>query len=218
MDDDTRELPCDNCRGTGWVDTPGPLQNADGPRQPCRICGGRGYTVHTSGCLASLITGLLARLLVWVGIPVLVLLFAIAAYNQFFGDDEPATSGLTAAQAAPEVAYGRYRVGGCVDDPSGAKVVVPCDQAHDTEVFHVAAVAEPADVPYPGRSRLVRFGDEVCLFAFAGYVGTDYGQSVLRVRHFTPTEEDWGEGIRDVACMAEDPNGPLTGSVRGSAR
>ena len=111
----------------------------------------------------------------------------------------------------------RIGVGDCYDDPPTDEVarfdVVPCDQPHDNEVFHVF------DAPggrYPGREGLLDLSAVECRGgAFSDYVGASLDDSDLRVFQVLPTRQTWDRGDREVVCVLYAPGGrKITGSAR----
>lgn len=115
-------------------------------------------------------------------------------------------------------------VGDCLNEPSESEVSrvdkVPCDEAHDYEVF--ASVNHPAgrDEPFPLDLMLFSSdtGFEACLPHFEPYVGQDYMLSRLEIDFFYPSRESWeGDGDREFLCLLFDlDNASMTGSMRGS--
>lgn len=99
------------------------------------------------------------------------------------------------------------QVGDCFDDPEELDEVVfdvaavPCSEAHDNEVYSLVPITA-FGTAYPGDSALQDFSYEACVGEpFSQYVGIDYLDSALEVFTFTPTEESWDDGDRDVVCV-----------------
>ena len=99
------------------------------------------------------------------------------------------------------------QVGDCFDDPEELDEVVfdvsavPCSEAHDNEVYSLVPVTI-AGTAFPGDSALQDFSYEACVGEpFSQYVGSHYLDSALEVFTFTPTEESWDTGDRDVVCV-----------------
>jgi Septum formation len=90
-----------------------------------------------------------------------------------------------------------FQPGTCLDED---EVPTDCAMAHDAEVYAQVSLPEGA---WPGDDAIGTASDEVCRSEFEAYVGTAYG---------------WAAGDRDVLCLVFDPEGPLTGSVRGSGQ
>jgi hypothetical protein len=94
--------------------------------------------------------------------------------------------------------------------------VVPCEETHQFEVFHVL---ELPDGDYPGpqgvEARLVG-----CLDAYTDYVGRRWRpRSGLDVSYYYPTKTSWRFGDRRVVCsLYEVARSERTGSLRGSRR
>jgi len=95
--------------------------------------------------------------------------------------------------------------------------VVDCTTAHDAEVF---AVGQVTDTTYPTDQGWVDWGSQICETNFTDYVGIPWYQSLLDVYHLFPDEQTWTNEptIRQMTCVAVDPDGGLTNSIRGSKR
>lgn len=99
------------------------------------------------------------------------------------------------------------QVGDCFDDPEELDEVVfdvaavPCSEAHDNEVYSLVPVTGFATA-FPGETALLDFSYDACVGdQFRNYVGVDYLDSALEVFTFTPTQESWDDGDRDVVCV-----------------
>jgi len=112
-------------------------------------------------------------------------------------------------------------VGDCFnyDDLSGTGSqyawVVDCTSPHDTEVF---ATGQITDTDYPTAQGWADWGAQICEAAFTDYVGVPWYQSVLVVYHLYPDEQTWNDEptIRQMTCVAQDTDGGLTNSVKGT--
>jgi hypothetical protein len=93
--------------------------------------------------------------------------------------------------------------------------VADCAASHDTEVYAVVSLPEGT---WPGDEAIDAAADEACRSEFEGYVGAAYDDSALYFMYYPPTQDGWATGSREVTCLVFDPEGPLTGSVRGSGR
>jgi hypothetical protein len=100
------------------------------------------------------------------------------------------------------------QVGDCFDDPSELDEVVfdvaalPCSEPHDNEVFFLVPVAGIFGDTFPGDDALQEYSYEACVGdQFDSYVGTDYLDSSLEVFTFTPTDESWDLGDREIVCV-----------------
>jgi hypothetical protein len=93
---------------------------------------------------------------------------------------------------------------------------VPCDQAHDNEVFAVIDHPAKPDAPFPGEEAVNKVAQDGCLERFEPYVGRPYDGSDLQVAVIAPGEESWKkEGDRAIACILYG-DGRLRGSQKAS--
>jgi hypothetical protein len=130
----------------------------------------------------------------------------------------------SAALSVPTASVAALEVGTCLDGiHPGATVTadvtkpVDCGAAHDDEIVGVVSDTEAG--AYPGDAAVLAFANTPCLTAFGRYVGVDFEISSLDMITVTPTELSWARGDRQIACVATARDGgPLTGSVKGSAR
>ena len=112
------------------------------------------------------------------------------------------------------------KVGDCLNDATVQDEevdhlpLVPCDQPHDTEV--VASVLLD-DGDFPGDDAVTAAAEDKCLAAFEQYVGISYDDSALEYSYYSPTEGSWTSGDREILCTVYDPNGKITGSLKGAA-
>ncbi len=116
-------------------------------------------------------------------------------------------------------------IGTCFDDPVSESAVsenlvasddvpiVDCDKPHDNEVF---ANQDLTGDSFPGVERTSNRAAQLCLAAFDAYIGAPYETSKYEILWFTPSEETWDAGDREVICFAFDQNlDKITGSVNG---
>jgi hypothetical protein len=116
------------------------------------------------------------------------------------------------------------QVGDCFDDPADLDDVVfdvaalPCSEPHDNEVFSLVPIAGTFGETYPGDAAIQEYSYEACIGEpFDSYVGTDYLDSSLEVFTFTPSDESWDEGDREVVCVLFRLDfEKLTGTARNS--
>ena len=92
---------------------------------------------------------------------------------------------------------------------------VPCDEPHDYEMIHSGFLAGTS---YPGREGIAEQVGEACLPVFATFIGTEYEDSELEIGYIYPDEASFGRGAKYLKCYVLDPQGPVTGSLEGSAR
>lgn len=140
----------------------------------------------------------------------------------------PLLSSTTTTERDPSsITLDELVVGDCIDiaDADGEAVEVgrarrsDCSEPHGLEVFHIASLNDDPAAPYPGDEAVLGAADQVCLDAFAPYVGIDYVDSSLEIAHLRPDQNVWLSGDRTVRCAVQDRAlEPLVGSVRGSAR
>lgn len=125
-----------------------------------------------------------------------------------------------------EVSTLDLHVGDCFQIPQGEEVrsltALPCDQAHDAEVFHDFKLPDGSFQGTDPTFELARLG---CIKEFRQFVGTDYQRSSLDVFIFTPTKTSWALDDRGVTCAVYEPTQPgsssakpLTGTLRNSNR
>ncbi|WP_042439248.1 septum formation family protein [Sanguibacter keddieii] len=96
---------------------------------------------------------------------------------------------------------------------------VPCDVAHQQEVYAKVAYTAPDGTvgDFPGDAALVTFADGACAEAFEDYVGVDYRDSTLYFTYLLPSARGWDQGPdRDVLCFVTTTGATLTGSVEGT--
>ncbi len=120
-------------------------------------------------------------------------------------------------------------VGDCFDDPADFAPEsditevselqrVPCSSPHDNEVFALVEVTDADE--FPGDDAVREEGIELCLPEFEAFVGRSYRSSTLDFDpYFTPTEQSWAAGDREVVCALYDSAlEPIEGSMRDSRR
>ncbi|WP_151771442.1 septum formation family protein [Streptomyces abyssomicinicus] len=135
-------------------------------------------------------------------------------------------------KAAAPAEWQLLRYGGCLAEPgfpgydrreyvyadTGPEFTeVPCEQAHEAEVFGGLDV-EPG--PYPGEARLTRTAPRVCLESLATYAMDPWElPGDVTYAYFYPLEDDWRAGTRSVVCLFRPDQGadPLRGSLRRTA-
>jgi len=109
-------------------------------------------------------------------------------------------------------------VGDCINtsgtgDEISSIPIVPCDEAHDQEVF--AAFDLDGDT-FPGDSAIEDERSAYCDGdAFTEFVGIPYADSMYATSGLTPTQSSWDQGDREVLCTIGDPAGQTTGSLKG---
>ena len=91
-----------------------------------------------------------------------------------------------------------------------------CNLPHQYEVIARGPRRPPGR--QPDEPALVTAAKQLCPPAFATFVGTPYQNSQLEVGWVLPSASQRARGIQQIGCLAFDPTGKLTGSVRGSGR
>lgn len=105
-----------------------------------------------------------------------------------------------------------FQPGTCLDE---GDLPVDCAVEHEAEVYALVSLPEGS---WPGDEAADAAADEACRSEFEAYVGTAYDDSALYFSYYPPTQDGWAAGDRQVICLVFDPEGPLTGSVRGSGQ
>ncbi len=108
-------------------------------------------------------------------------------------------------------------VGDCLDDSGDTEVlsvpVVDCSEPHDLEAY-LARDMDGGD--YPGADAVEKFGDETCGNAFEEFAGVPEAETTLTWTYYSPLEEGWANGDREILCLAGDTEGKVSGSLEGS--
>lgn len=112
-------------------------------------------------------------------------------------------------------------VGDCTELPDDGEEIsrietFECTEPHGAEVVSIGVIGEDGD-PYPGTDELIDLIGAECIDDFTAYVGKDYLQSDFNLFPITPTEATWDDD-RSYVCLAFDPAGDLTESIKGSGR
>lgn len=110
----------------------------------------------------------------------------------------------------------QLRPGDCVNDVKESDNVlslpaVPCAQSHQGEVF--AAFTIPG-ASWPGDGQVSTAAEQGCWDRLPGYApGVD--RESIDLFSLQPTRDSWSQGDHGVTCIAIDPDGRTTGSLRG---
>ena len=101
---------------------------------------------------------------------------------------------------------------------SGQVIVrLDCELPHQYEVISVDT-AEAAKAPPQSAEAFNELAKRVCPAQFGTAVGRPYQDSELEFGWIAPTADQQAKGIAFLGCLAFDPKGKLTASVRGSGR
>lgn len=92
-----------------------------------------------------------------------------------------------------------------------------CQLPHQYEVIAVVPAGLRTDPP-PDDAALIGAAKQLCPPAFATYVGASYQSSALELGWILPNADQRRLRNLQIGCLAFDPEGKLTGSVRGSGR
>jgi hypothetical protein len=107
------------------------------------------------------------------------------------------------------------RAGQCVNSGPGgvsAPTVVPCNQAHDAEVYARFALA---GARWPGAAGIGALARRGCTARLGTYLNPQLASAVLAESYVFPDHGAWNAGERTVICEIRGTAGKLTGSVRG---
>jgi Septum formation len=124
------------------------------------------------------------------------------------------------SRAAGNVSAFDLKQGDCFDLPrAGSEVYdvdgVPCDQAHDAEVFSTFSI-ESDD--FPGQRAVIMAAQRGCTSRFADFVDIPLQKSGFEVQYLYPTERSWtAQDDREVVCAVTDPKGKLTAETLAGA-
>lgn len=126
-----------------------------------------------------------------------------------------------------EISILKLRRGDCFDsamlsgltpgttEDSTTVTLVPCESAHDLEVFRILELPEG---DYPGQATIDERAAR-CTTHFEDFVGRSYGTSRFEVYYLFPREESWRLlGDRTITCIAGHPRKKVVGSLRGRDR
>lgn len=161
--------------------------------------------------------------LILVGLFLGLLGSALLACSNTNADEAPRNADGSVVGAG-EVGINRLRLGDCFNQESEvvgstsveAVEAVPCEEAHDQEVFYLGALP---DSEYAGDQVTADLVTEQCIAVFETYVGLGYADSLLDIAYIYPSEDSWGDGDRGYVCSLFDVNQEaLVGSMRGAAR
>ncbi len=112
--------------------------------------------------------------------------------------------------------FNRYETG---TDPITTRV--PCEAAHEGEVYATLVHPSPFGDPWPGDDALQRYGLRLCYQNFESFAGVIYELSELGIGVVTPPQANWEDSkarYRGIACFVQRNDAqPLVGSMRGKA-
>jgi hypothetical protein len=93
-------------------------------------------------------------------------------------------------------------------------LVVSCTESHAGEVIF-SGNYWPAAAAYPGAQTIETQGWDKCTAAFRTHVGTIYNYSIFGIGWNGPTDmATWNSSDRNLLCVAYNPKGSLSRTVR----
>ena len=110
------------------------------------------------------------------------------------------------------------QVGDCLNDADvtgevSAVPIVDCSEPHDSEAFYAEDLA---DGDFPGSDEINAQADALCSQPFIDFVGKSYEESAYDYTWYSPTEESWASGDREILCVAyADSLEKMTGTIEG---
>ncbi len=112
------------------------------------------------------------------------------------------------------------KVGDCVEVPKGEGLIFSikgqdCDKPHEGEIVGVGELDGAGELPYPDEADIQQLAGEACSARFEEYVGEPAGSSDFALFPIYPSKSAWNGGDGGYICIAFDPTGDLTGSVKG---
>lgn len=115
------------------------------------------------------------------------------------------------------------QVGDCFEGPEDDTEltdvrVVPCEERHHNEIYHVAELPYGSDAPFPGEDLVFQIAGEACASGFEGFIGVPYQRSELDFAMVAPSRDSWENDDRTFVCAVYDPVGPVAGTLAGTKR
>ena len=91
--------------------------------------------------------------------------------------------------------------------------IVDCSSPHDREAY---ASGKLPDGDYPGTATIQTGAETICGPAFTSFIGLSVDTSIYDYTYYTPTENSWASGDREVMCVAfARDHSQITGSLKG---
>jgi uncharacterized membrane protein YeiB len=193
----------------------------------------RGEATNATMALWGIITGVIAMVLLVVGLLIQILTGVFADSSEEPSVQTETTAAPTAETStptepeasAPTEAENIYlhdlEVGDCLAKSPVAEIfsvgTVPCSEPHSHEVFASVNLPE-GDGEFPGYQVIDAQAEELCIAQFEGFIGLPSEQSELETWFMTPSEETWLARSRVVSCAVYDPAGEVNGSFRDAER
>ncbi len=92
---------------------------------------------------------------------------------------------------------------------------IDCSKPHEGEAY---ASTKLDDGDFPGEEAVTTKAEAFCTGEFQGFVGTAYDESEVYAYFLTPSSDSWGQGDREVVCIAYLDGDTTTGTLKGSGR
>ncbi len=217
--------------GGGQVFTPGaPMPG--GPTMAVAKAGG-----STAAMVLGIIGLVLCPILI---LSILAIIFGLRARKKIkasggqLGGKGQATAGLVTgiigllmgagviaiAAFADSTSLSSTKVGDCVEVPKSEGLIFSikgqdCDKPHEGEIVGVGELNGAGDKPYPGDGEALQLAGDACSEKFEAYVGEPADGSDLALYPIYPSKSAWNGGDGQYLCIALDPTGDLTESVKG---
>jgi hypothetical protein len=109
-------------------------------------------------------------------------------------------------------------VGDCLNDADVAEVVstvpiVDCAEPHDSEAYYAEDLP---DGDFPGDDAISSSAEGICAGPFESFVGLADADSIYTYYYYSPTEQSWENGDREILCVAAtDDLSQVTGTLKG---
>ncbi|WP_431860140.1 septum formation family protein [Micrococcus terreus] len=150
--------------------------------------------------------------------PTTALALALTGCGPSAGHEEVGASTPSPSVSAEQMSIFQLSPGQCFDRPAEGDglfrvSVVPCEVAHDQEMYAVLQLDHPS---WPGAEAVQTEATDRCAGEFVAFTGATADESRLGFVSFVPSEGSWSEGDRQVLCALElDSGGRLLGSQAG---
>ncbi len=203
----------------------------DGPSAPIGKAG---------GAVASLVLGIVGLVLCPILVlSILAIVFGVKARRRIkasggqLGGSGQATAGLVLgiiglvvgagfiaiAVFADSTSLSAKQAGDCVEVPKSGGLIFSikgqdCAKPHEGEIIGVGKLDGAGKDPYPDEADVQQMVGEKCAALFETYVGEPLLGSDLAVFPIYPSKSSWNGGDGGFICIATDPTGDLTDTVK----
>lgn len=133
------------------------------------------------------------------------------------GEEVVGTSTPSPAVSASATSIFQLSPGQCFDRPAADGLyevpVVPCEVAHDLQMYALFQIEEPS---WPGAEAVHSLADAECRDQFVAFTGAEPEKTDLGYTMYTPSEGSWSEGDRQVQCALQlNSGGRMVGPQSG---